>query len=111
MLTSKHPEVDWGDIVDERVLTSNGLRLLGCLKYKETPGAKDWTKRYEEVEADVARGYYVPCQIYLESGDVKLWRVALCAALSQPGLGCHVRGAQVLVLCTRTFLGWLQPPH
>ena len=35
VLTSEHPEVDWNDIVDERVLTSNGLRLLGSLKYKE----------------------------------------------------------------------------
>ena len=35
VLMSDHPEVDWNDIVDERVLTSNGLRLLGSLKYKE----------------------------------------------------------------------------
>ena len=31
MLTSEHPEVDWGDIADERVLTSNSLRLLGSV--------------------------------------------------------------------------------
>ena len=70
VLTSEHPEVDWGDIVDERVLTSNGLRLLGSLKYKETPGARDRTKRYKEVEADIAGGCYVPCQIDFEGGDV-----------------------------------------
>ncbi len=29
LLTLEHSEVDWGDIVDERVLTSNGLRVLG----------------------------------------------------------------------------------
>ena len=29
VLTSEFPETDRGDIVDERVLTSNGLRLLG----------------------------------------------------------------------------------
>ena len=29
VLSSEHPEVDWNDIVYERVLTSNGLRLLG----------------------------------------------------------------------------------
>ena len=63
VLISEHPEVDWGDIVDERVLTSNGLRLLGSLKYKEISGPKDRTKRY-----DVAGGRYVPCQIDLESG-------------------------------------------
>ena len=40
VLTLEHPEVDWNDIVDERVLTSNGLRLLGSLKYKEITGAK-----------------------------------------------------------------------
>ena len=40
VLTSEHPEVDWNDIVDERVLTSNGLRLLGSLKYKEVSGAR-----------------------------------------------------------------------
>ena len=54
VLTLEHPEVDWNDIVDERVLTSNGLRLLGSLKYKEIPGARDRTKRYKEVEADIA---------------------------------------------------------
>ena len=63
VLTSEHPEVDWNDIVDERVLTSNGLRLLGSLKYKEVSGARDRTKRYKEVEADIAGGCYVPCQI------------------------------------------------
>ena len=62
VLTSEHSEVDWGDIVDERVLTSNGLRLLGSLKYEEISGPKDRTKRY-----DVAGGRYVPCQIDLES--------------------------------------------
>ena len=38
ILASEHHEVDLNDIVDERVLTSNGLRLLGCLKYREVPG-------------------------------------------------------------------------
>jgi len=71
ILTSEHPEVDWNDIVDERVLTSNGLRLLGSLKYKEIPGARDRTKRYKEVEADIAGGCYVPCQIDLEGGCVR----------------------------------------
>ncbi len=66
VLTSEHPEVDWNDIVDERVLTSNGLRLLGSLKYKEVSGARDRTKRYKEVEADIAGGCYVPCQIDLK---------------------------------------------
>ena len=70
VLTSEYPEVDWDDIVDERVLTSNGLRLLESLKYKEISGARDRTKRYKEVEADIAGGYYVPCQIDLERGDV-----------------------------------------
>ena len=69
-LTSDHPEVDWNDIVDERVLTSNGLRLLGSLKFKETPGARDKTRRYKEVEADIAGSCYVPCQIDFEGGDV-----------------------------------------
>ncbi|CAL5226117.1 g8934 [Coccomyxa viridis] len=63
VLTSDHPEVDWNDIVDERVLTSNGLRLLGSQKYKEISGPKGRTKRY-----DVAGGRYAPCQIDLESG-------------------------------------------
>ena len=71
VLNSSYPEVDWNDIVDERVLTSNGLRLLGSLKYKEISGPKDRTKRYKEVEADIAGGCYVPCQIDLESGDVR----------------------------------------
>ena len=71
VLTSEHPEVDWNDIVDERVLTSNGLRLLGSLKYKEITGARDRTKRYKEVEADIAGGCYVPCEIDLENGDVR----------------------------------------
>ncbi len=71
VLTLEHPEVDWGDIVDEKVLTSNGLRLLGSLKYKEITGARDRTKRYKEVEADIAGGCYVPCQIDLESGCVR----------------------------------------
>ena len=66
VLTSEHPEVDWGNILDERVLTSNGLRLLGSLKYKEIPSAKDRSKRYKELEADVAGSCYVPCQIDLE---------------------------------------------
>ena len=57
--------------MDERVLTSNGLRLLGSLKYKEIAGPKDRTKRYKEVEADVAGGCYVPCQIDLEGGCVR----------------------------------------
>ena len=65
VLTSKYSVVDWNDIVDERVLTSNGLRLLGSLKYKEVSGARDRTKRYKEVEADIAGGCYVPCQIDL----------------------------------------------
>ena len=69
-LTLEHPEVDWGDIMDERVLTSNGLRLLGSLKYREVTGARDRTKRYKEVEADLAGGCYVPCRIDLKSGDV-----------------------------------------
>ncbi len=71
VLTSEHPEVDWNDIVDERVLTSNGLRLLGSLKYKEVSGARDRTKRYKEVEADIAGGCYVPCQIDIEGGCVR----------------------------------------
>ena len=66
VLTSEHPEVDWNDIVDERVLTSNGLRLLGSLKYKEVSGARDRTKRYKEVEADIAGSCYVPCQVDFE---------------------------------------------
>ena len=44
VLTSEHPEVDWNDIVDERVLTSNGLRLVGSLKYKEVSSVRDRTK-------------------------------------------------------------------
>ena len=111
VLTLEYPEVDCGDIMDERVLTSNGLRLLGSLKDKEITGAKDRSRRYKKVEADVVVGCYVLCQIAFERGDVRLWRVALSAALPQRGLGSHVRGAQVLVLCTKTFLGWLQPPH
>ena len=71
VLILEHPEVDWDDIVDERVLTSNGLRLLGSLKFKEISGPKDRTKRYKEVEADVAGGCYVPCQIDLEGGCVR----------------------------------------
>ena len=71
VLTSEHPEVDWNDIVDERVLTSNGLRLLGSLKYKEVSGARDRTKRYKEVEADIAGGCYVPCKIDIEGGCVR----------------------------------------
>ena len=70
VLTSEHPEVDWNDIVDERVLTSNGLRLLGSLKYKEVSGPKDRSKKYKEVEADIAGGCYVPCQIDFEGGHV-----------------------------------------
>ena len=70
VLTSEYSEVDWNDIVDERVLTSNGLRLLGSLKFREDPGARDRTRRYKEVEADIAGGCYVPCQIDLESGDM-----------------------------------------
>jgi len=51
---SQYPESDWGDIVDKRVLNSNGLlSLLGSLKYTEMPGARDRSKRYEEVGADV----------------------------------------------------------
>ena len=42
VLSLEYPEVDWGDVVDERVLTSSGLRRLGSLKYK-IPGAKDRT--------------------------------------------------------------------
>ena len=71
VLISEHHEVDWGDIVDERVLTSNGLRLLGSLKYKEIAGARDRTRKYKELEADVAGGCYVPCQIDLEGGCVR----------------------------------------
>jgi len=71
VLTSEHPEVDWGDIVDERVLTSNGLRLLGSLKYKEISGPMDGSKKYREVEADVANGCYVPCQIDFKGGCVR----------------------------------------
>ena len=70
VLASEHPEVDWNDIVDERVLTSNGLRLLGSLKFKAISGPKDRIKRYKEVEADVAGGCYVPCQIDFEGGCV-----------------------------------------
>ena len=70
VLASEHPEVDWNDIVDERVLTSNGLRLLGSLKFKAISGPKDRTKRYKEVEADIAGGCYVPCQIDFEGGCV-----------------------------------------
>ena len=62
MLTSEHLEVDCNDVVDERVLTSNGLRLLGSLKYKQVSSARDRTRRYKEVEADIAGGCYVPCQ-------------------------------------------------
>ena len=51
------------------MLTSNGLRLLGSLKYKETPSARDRTNMYKEVEADIAGGCYVPCQI--EGGCVR----------------------------------------
>jgi hypothetical protein len=71
VLILEHPEVDWDDIVDERVLTSNGLRLLGSLKYKEIAGARDRTRKYKELEADVAGGCYVPCQIDLEGGCVR----------------------------------------
>ena len=56
VLTLEHPEVDWGDIVDEKVLTSNGLRLLGSLKYKEISKPMDGSRKYKEVEADVANG-------------------------------------------------------
>ncbi|CAL5226715.1 g9567 [Coccomyxa viridis] len=66
VLTLEHPEVDWNNTVDERVLTSNGLRLMGSLKYKETPGARDRTKIYKEVEADIAGGRYMPCHIDFE---------------------------------------------
>ena len=62
MLTPEHHELDWDDIVDERVLTSNGLRLLGSLKYKAIDGASDRTRKYKELEADVAGGCYVPCR-------------------------------------------------
>ena len=55
ILTSGYLEVDCNDIVDERVLTLNGLRLLGSLMYKEISSARDRTKRY-----DVAGGRYVP---------------------------------------------------
>ena len=71
VLTLEHPEVDWGDIVDERVLTSNGLRLLGSLKFREITGTRDRTKRYKEVEADITGGCYVPCQIDFEGGCVR----------------------------------------
>ena len=71
VLTSEHPEVDLGDIVDERVQTSNGLRQLGSLKLKEITGARDRSKKYKEVEADIAGGCYVPCQIDFESGCVR----------------------------------------
>ena len=40
----------------------------------------------------------------------RLRRAARCAALPQPELGSRVRGAQVLVHSTKTFLGWLKPP-
>ena len=69
MLTSEHPEVDWNKVVDERVLTSNGLRLLGSPNYKEISGPKDKTKKYKEVEANVAGGCYVLCHIDFEGGD------------------------------------------
>ena len=32
VLTLEYPDGDWGDIADERMLTSNGLRLLYFLK-------------------------------------------------------------------------------
>ena len=70
MLASEHPEVEWNDIVDESVLTSNGLRLLGSLKYKEVSGPNDRTRKYKELEADVAGGCYVPCQIDFVGGHV-----------------------------------------
>ena len=70
MLITEHADVDWDDIVDERVLTSNGLRLSGSLKHKEITGARDGTKRYKEVEADIAGGCYMPCQIDFEGGTV-----------------------------------------
>ncbi len=57
--------------MDERVLTSNGLRLLGSLKYKEICWRQDRTRKYKELEADVAGGCYVPCQIDLEGGCVR----------------------------------------
>ena len=71
VLTSEHPEVDWNDIVDEKVLTSNGLRLLGSLNFIEVSGARDRTKKYKEVEADIAGGCYVPCKIDIEGGCVR----------------------------------------
>ena len=70
-LTSEHPEVDWNDIVDERVLISNGLRLLGSLKYKEISKPMDGSRKYKEAEADVANGCYVPCQIDFKVGCVR----------------------------------------
>ena len=73
VLTSEHPEVDWNEhpLVDERVLTSNGLRLLGSLKYKEISKPMDGSRKHKEVEADVAGGCYVPCQIDFEGGRVR----------------------------------------
>ena len=63
------------------VLSSNGLRLLGSLKYKEIPSAKDRTKRYKEVEAVIASGCYVPCQIDLERGNVMIDCIRYCQLL------------------------------
>jgi len=40
------------------------------LKFKEISGPKDRTKRYKEVEADIAGGCYMPCQVDFESDDV-----------------------------------------
>ena len=61
---------DWNDIVDERVLTSNGLRLLGSLKYKEIPGASDRTKRYRGggVGRPHRRLLHIVCQLDWRGG-------------------------------------------
>ena len=80
ILTSEYSEVDWGDIMDERLLTSNSLRLLGC---KDITGARDRTKSYKEVEADIA-GNRVLCLI--------------CAARNGPQ---HLSGERVVPRASR----------
>ena len=41
---------------------------------------------------------------------MRLWRAVLRATLLQPSLGTHERGAQVLVLCTKTNKGGQKSP-
>ena len=47
------------DVVDERVQASTGLNVLRSVKYREISGPYDWTKRYKEVEADIAGGCHI----------------------------------------------------